>query len=83
MTMRPDVVRALSQGMLEQLNDHLREEPPNRDRVFEALNALAFAVAYVVVGTGEPVEAGAWFRGALDASIEEATEAQQATERRH
>jgi hypothetical protein len=54
------------------VRDHLAETPPRRERVMEALNALAAVAAVLIVGTGSPAgrRAGkAFLRHAVEQSV--------------
>jgi hypothetical protein len=48
-----DRVDHIAQQIMTAIVAHYREGPASPDRVFEALNALAFAAATVIVGTGD------------------------------
>jgi hypothetical protein len=59
-----DRIEALSVAMLEHIRENYRIGPISRDRVYEALNALAFCVATVLQGTDSD-EARQFFDKAL------------------
>jgi hypothetical protein len=48
-----DRVKALAKVMMEAVLDNYQRGPASRDRVFEALNALAVCAALVVAGAGD------------------------------
>lgn len=48
-----DRVKGIAIPMLTAIRDNHAVGPVHRDRLFEALNALAFAAATVIAGTGD------------------------------
>lgn len=46
-------VEAIAKLMMEAIVANFQRGPHSRDRVFEALNACAYAVATVIAGTGD------------------------------
>jgi hypothetical protein len=48
-------VKELAKAIMLPIRDNYRRGPIHRDRVYEALNALAFAVALVLEGTNDPL----------------------------
>jgi hypothetical protein len=82
--------RALLRALIYPVRDHLAKPPHSCAKVFEALNALAIAAAWVFAGVGrpEPVEAERemarvrkWFNDALDENVDEIIERRIARER--
>jgi len=82
--------QALLRALIYPLRDHLAKPPHSRAKVFEALNALAIAAAWVLAGVGrpDPVEAERemarvrrWFNAALDENVDEILERRVARER--
>jgi hypothetical protein len=55
------------------MRHHLAQAPPNRDRVYEALDALAFAAALTIKGA-DPDEALEYFSGSLNRALAEIDE---------
>jgi hypothetical protein len=62
-----DRMQALAAQLLRSTRDHLRSGPIGRDRVFEALNALAVVTALVISGVDELDEGDAAERFFQDA----------------
>jgi hypothetical protein len=58
-------IEKLSVDLMEHIRENYWKGPISRDRVYEALNALAFCKAVVVQGTGDPKEAQSFFDRAL------------------
>ena len=58
----------LAKQMLILIHEHYVRGPISRDRVYEALNALAFCTAVTVRGA-DPDEALAWFSDALNTCL--------------
>jgi hypothetical protein len=50
------------------IRDNYIKGPNSRDRVYEALNALAFCAAHIIRGAGDP-EALAFFTKALNMNL--------------
>jgi hypothetical protein len=63
-------IEALANTFLIAIHENFRRGPTSRDRVYESLNALAFAVAVVVRGSDKD-EALEWFSQALNMSLKE------------
>ena len=61
---------ALTQAIGDVVRAHYRARPPGRDRVLEALNALAVITAVVIAGTGCDPDAVEFFREAVAQNIE-------------
>jgi hypothetical protein len=62
----------LAEKILISLRANYQAGPVSRDRVFEALNALAFAAAVVLIGTGDETGEGIeFFQKALDKNLTE------------
>jgi hypothetical protein len=61
----PERTRALMLEIGEVIRDHLLEQPPSRDRVFEALDAIAFAAALTIKGA-DADSALAYFSNSLN-----------------
>lgn len=64
-----DRIEALSCALLEHIRKNYMQGPISRDRVYEALNALAFCVGTVVSGTRHPEEAKDFFDRALNMQL--------------
>jgi hypothetical protein len=65
-------VESLSLIMLEAIRGNYLKGPCSADRIYEALNALAFTVASTVIGTGSPDavrQCRSFFDRALDQSL--------------
>jgi hypothetical protein len=62
-------ITGLRDAILKQVTLHYRSGPPSRDRVFEALNALANATAVILKGTNYDQDAHEFFDAALRISI--------------
>ena len=58
----------LARQMLILMRENYLRGPVSRDRVYEALNALAFCTAVTVRGT-DPAEALDWFSDALNTCL--------------
>jgi hypothetical protein len=63
-------IEALAETLLMAIHGNFLRGPVGRDRVYESLNALAFAVAVVVRGSDKD-EALEWFSQALNMSWKE------------
>jgi hypothetical protein len=63
-------IEALAETLLMAIHGNFLRGPISRDRVYESLNALAFAVAVVVRGSDKE-EALEWFSEALNMSLKE------------
>ncbi len=71
MTVDPDRLAAMVTPIMGAVRANYTE-PKSRDRVYEALNALAMVTATVIVGCGDRDarrQAAAWFDKALTANI--------------
>lgn len=65
-----DRIEKLAQEILLPIRANYLAGPQDRDRVYEALNALAFALALVIAGTGDETgEAKEFFEKALRISM--------------
>jgi hypothetical protein len=65
--LEPARVETLASQLLDVIRAHLRRGPPGREKIFEVLNALAFAAAPIIVGSGEDLLAA---RSFLDNAID-------------
>jgi hypothetical protein len=63
-------IEALAEELLMAIRKNYLRGPVSRDRVYESLNALAFAVALVVRGADKD-EALEWFSKALNTCLKE------------
>jgi hypothetical protein len=63
-------VEALAVKLLIAIRDELAVPPMSRENVLVALNALAFAVATIITGTGTHREAHGFFDQAVRENIE-------------
>ena len=72
------IVERLARRLLEEVNVHFQFRPQGRATVYEILNALAFVVGNVLVGTRG--EALAWFQMALGQNLAELMRAAEAGE---
>jgi replication-associated recombination protein RarA len=63
-------IEALAETLLMAIQENFRRGPVGRDRVYESLNALAFATAVVVRGSDKD-KALEWFSQALNISLKE------------
>lgn len=64
-------VEALTAALSKVLRRHLRPGPPSRVKVYEALNALSWAVSLLIVGAGgDRTQMRQWFHDAVDQNIE-------------
>jgi hypothetical protein len=61
----PDKTRELIMAFGALITEHMSELPPNRDRVYEALDALAFAAAITIKGA-DPDKALEYFAQSLN-----------------
>jgi hypothetical protein len=68
-----DRIERLTGQILLAIRENYVAGPVSRDRVYEALNALAFSTAWVIRGTGDP-EALEWFSKALNTNLHENTD---------
>ena len=74
-------VEALSAALWQSIARHYRDGPPSQERVFEALNAIAFVVAPIVIGAGSNRdEVSRWLHSAIDQNVARLA-AHQATRR--
>ena len=65
-----DRFEALTAALHAVIRAHYEDSPPSREKVFEALNALASVAAVTIVATqADAAELRAWFVSAVDASI--------------
>jgi hypothetical protein len=62
-------IEDLAKGILLALRTNYLAGPVSRDRVYEALNALAFATATVLAGAADS-EAGEFFAKALNQNLQ-------------
>jgi hypothetical protein len=65
-------VEDLTTRIMRVIVDSYGERPRSRDRVYEVLNALGFAVSVVMVGTGSPdglTDSRKFFDQALEMSL--------------
>jgi hypothetical protein len=62
-------VAALSEQLLTSVHAELAQQPPSRENVFVALNALAISTAIVLAGTEDSLEAQRFFHDALVAQV--------------
>jgi hypothetical protein len=62
-------IQELSYAMLKHIRANFQLGPLSRDRVYEALNALAFCAASVVQGTGDKEAALDFFQRAFNIQI--------------
>lgn len=72
MKLDQDRVQELIKALLEPIRGDMEEGPVGRERIFEALNALAVATACVLNATGEDSVdeiAGEFFREALNVHL--------------
>jgi hypothetical protein len=83
--------QALMRAIITPVRDHLAAQPHTREKVFEALNALAIAAAWVLAGIGRPdpvvaeremARVRGWFNQALDDNVDEIIERRISGERR-
>jgi hypothetical protein len=63
-------IELLARRFLDIVRSNYVQGPTGRDRVFEALNALAIAVAFVMAGTDGDDAAQEFFNTALENQIE-------------
>ncbi len=68
-TMDRERVQRIAAPLMQAVRDNLVAGPPSIDRGLEALNALAFAVATVLAGTGNDPDAASFFRSALSGNL--------------
>jgi hypothetical protein len=69
---------ALACAIMTKIRDHYLRGPAGRDRVYEALNALAFNVATILHGVDSPAgseECTQFFEKALEVSLQNFGEA--------
>jgi hypothetical protein len=59
----------LTEQIMLALNRNYQAGPLNRDRVYEALNSLAFCAAWVIRTTGKDPEALEFFSKALNINL--------------
>lgn len=79
-------VEGLAQPMLEAIRANYLRGPVSRDRVLEALNALALCAATVITGTGDRTgrrQAQAFLDKAVDQNITMLLAAQASEKARH
>lgn len=68
----PDRVEAMVAVIVQAAHHNYAQGPISRDRVYEALNAIAIATAITLHGVGDRDarrEANAWFQKALTSNI--------------
>jgi hypothetical protein len=73
MMMDQERVKALATEILGDIRDHYLRGPAGRDRVYEALNALAFTAATILHGVDSPAgaeECTQFFEKALSVSLQ-------------
>lgn len=61
---------ALAKEVMDAIQANYMQGPTSRDRIYEALNALAVAAAFVLARCDDP-EADAWFSAALNNQLRE------------
>lgn len=67
-------VEAMTATIMASIRENYVRGPHSRDRVFEALNALSFAAATVIAGTGDMagrIQATVFFGNALAMNVAE------------
>lgn len=63
-------MRALLETLTAALGQHYLTGPPDRMKVFEALNALGFTVAVTLTGTADMLDENReWFESVVDRTI--------------
>jgi hypothetical protein len=78
-----DRTQELVRKIIVPVREHFAREPHTREKVFEALNALAISSAWVLAGIAQPDPAAAeremarvrgWFNHAIDDNVDEIIE---------
>jgi hypothetical protein len=77
MPLDSDRIELLAKRFLGIVRSNYQQGPEGRDRVLEALNALAIVVAFVMAGTGKDDAAQEFFNSALENQIDQILDQEQ------
>jgi hypothetical protein len=79
MTLDNERVELMARRFMGIVRSNYQQGPQARDRVLEALNALAITVAFVLAGTDKDDAAQDFFNTALENQIDEILDQEQIT----